>query len=67
MKYGTKPLLNRLDRLPEHRLELFRRHPPRVAEVDLVVLAVEGIAVLGHPFVVQAGQGWRFIIIRSDM
>ena len=67
MKYGTKPLLNRLDRLPEHRLELVRCCPARVAKVDLVVFSRHLVVMLGDEFVMHSVKSRPFIFVASDV
>ena len=53
--------------LAQHGLELLRGHLARVAEIDLVMFAVEIQAVLGHEFVMQAVACGPFVVIRSDV
>ena len=53
-------------RVPDHGLEPLRRRAPGVAEVDLVVAAVQLVALLGHPRV-EALDGRRLLRVRADV
>ena len=54
-------------RLPQDGLEFGRRCLSWIAEIDLVVKAVECQLMLRHEFGVKVFEFWRLIIVRTHM